>query len=120
MEREYAWELTMGHRVPQARAKLNSASFEELNRNYHPHQPMHKRKWKLGNLKARPFFKVWKECGLEQEARNCGRTEDLRRWKWAVPSEIREANPCHGPWGCVLVLTLTKTSQSWDPGTGQL
>lgn len=56
---EYAQELTVGHKVPQARAKLNSASFKEIKRSYHPPHPMYKRKWKLRNLKARPFFR----CG---------------------------------------------------------
>lgn len=56
---ECAQELTVGHGVPRARAKLNSASFKEIKHNYHPQHPMYERKWRLRNLKARPFLR----CG---------------------------------------------------------
>lgn len=119
--REDAQELTVGHRVPRARAKLNPASCKEIKCNYHPHRPMYKRKWKLRNLKARSFLKVWKECDLGHDARNYGWTQDLSRQKWALHSESREASPCHGRWGYVPepVLNLTGSSQGWEAGTDQ-
>lgn len=86
----------MGHGFPQARAKLNSASFKEIKHNYHPHHPMYKRKWKRRNLKAEPFLRYGRNVVWGMKQRMLAEEETSIDGSGFHTQSARKEVMCHG------------------------